>query len=230
MALQLDTLFERDAAGRLRAVRSTAPVPVPRVFLGRTLDGNVWAVRRDLPRSLAAQLDALLACEPVPVVLDGTPPQVEAELRARLAEHAPALLRWQGPAFRFPAESPASAADPLRPALARADAAGLARFAPLADDALDAIEPCVLALDADDRPVAACHAARRGERACEAGVETLPEARGRGHARAVVAAWARAVRAGGREPLYSTSWDNLASRGVARSLGLIPYGEDWHLT
>ena len=30
-------------------------------------------------------------------------------------------------------------------------------------------------------------------------------------------------------PLYSTSWDNEASRAVARRLGLLLIGEDWHL-
>jgi predicted GNAT family acetyltransferase len=60
-------------------------------------------------------------------------------------------------------------------------------------------------------------------------VETLEGYRGRGHAPAAVAAWARAVRATGRIPLYSTSWDNLASQAVARKLGLIPYGADFSL-
>jgi hypothetical protein len=38
--------------------------------------------------------------------------------------------------------------------------------------------------------------------------------------------WARAVRALGAEPLYSTSWQNAASRAVARKLGLVLYGTD----
>jgi hypothetical protein len=34
------------------------------------------------------------------------------------------------------------------------------------------------------------------------------------------------VRRENRIPLYSTSWDNAASRGVARRLGLVLYGAD----
>jgi hypothetical protein len=63
----------------------------------------------------------------------------------------------------------------------------------------------------------------------EAGVETAAASR-RGHAPAVVAAWAAAVRALGAEPLYSTSWQNSASRAVARKLGLVPCGRDLHIT
>ncbi|HZS91689.1 MAG TPA: GNAT family N-acetyltransferase, partial [Chloroflexota bacterium] len=46
---------------------------------------------------------------------------------------------------------------------------------------------------------------------------------------AVVAGWARAIRASGRIPLYSTSWDNHASQAVARKLGLVQYGTDLSL-
>ena len=67
-------------------------------------------------------------------------------------------------------------------------------------------------------------------RAHEAGVETAAECRGRGHAAAVVARWAAAVREQGAEPLYSTSWRNKASRAVARKLGLVPVGRDLHIT
>ena len=63
----------------------------------------------------------------------------------------------------------------------------------------------------------------------EAGVETSASARGRGFPPAVVAAWARAVRELGAEPLYSTSWENTASQAVARKLGLIPYAADYWL-
>ncbi len=45
--------------------------------------------------------------------------------------------------------------------------------------------------------------------------------------RAAVAAWAAHVRAAGLLPLYSTSWDNHASQGLARSLGFDLYGEDF---
>jgi predicted GNAT family acetyltransferase len=64
----------------------------------------------------------------------------------------------------------------------------------------------------------------------EAGVETVPLFRGRGYARAVVAAWSAAVRALGAEPLYSTTWQNMASRAVARALGLVAVGRDLHIT
>jgi predicted GNAT family acetyltransferase len=74
-----------------------------------------------------------------------------------------------------------------------------------------------------------CFSARNTPVAAEAGVDTVEEFRGRGYAPAVVAAWARAVRQEGRVPLYSTSWDNLASRSVARKLGLVMYGADFSL-
>jgi hypothetical protein len=38
------------------------------------------------------------------------------------------------------------------------------------------------------------------------------------------------VRELGRMPLYSTSWDNTASRALARSLGLVQYGATLQLT
>lgn len=45
--------------------------------------------------------------------------------------------------------------------------------------------------------------------------------------RALVAAWARRVRQQDAVPLYSTSWDNLASQAVARSLGAHLLGADF---
>jgi len=57
-------------------------------------------------------------------------------------------------------------------------------------------------------------------------VVTVEAFRGRGFASAVVAAWANAVRESDRVPLYSTSWENAASRAVATKLGLTLYGAD----
>jgi predicted GNAT family acetyltransferase len=75
----------------------------------------------------------------------------------------------------------------------------------------------------DGFAVSLCFSARLTKRAAAAGVKTLEGYRGHGYAPAAVAAWADAIRATGRIPLYDTSWENDASQAVARKLGLIQY-------
>ncbi|HRV96047.1 MAG TPA: GNAT family N-acetyltransferase, partial [Anaerolineae bacterium] len=87
------------------------------------------------------------------------------------------------------------------------------------------MQPCAAIIE-NDQIVSLCWSSRLSALAAEAGVETLPEFRGRGYASAVVAGWAKAVQQSGRRPLYSTSWDNVASQNVAKKLGLVFYGED----
>ncbi|HVG44817.1 MAG TPA: GNAT family N-acetyltransferase [Longimicrobium sp.] len=87
-----------------------------------------------------------------------------------------------------------------------------------------------MAVVEDGRAVAVCSSVRITDAAREAGVETAPGFRGRGHAARAVAAWAVAVRRMGAIPLYSTSWSNAASQGVARKLGLRMFGADLHIT
>jgi RimJ/RimL family protein N-acetyltransferase len=81
-----------------------------------------------------------------------------------------------------------------------------------------------------DTAVSICFCARLNPQAAEAGVETTEAARGYGYASAAVAGWAAAMRQHGVIPLYSTSWANVASQGVARKLGMVCYGEDWSIT
>ena len=101
---------------------------------------------------------------------------------------------------------------------------------PWLEEAFHALAPVVVAFEAG-QPAAVCHSPRgRTALAAEAGVETLEPFRGRGLATAAVACWARAVQRTGRLALYSTSWENAASRAVARRLAARPYGEDWHVT
>jgi hypothetical protein len=46
----------------------------------------------------------------------------------------------------------------------------------------------------------------------------------------VTAGWALQVRSLGAVAMYSTSWENAASQGVARNLRLVQYGADFHIT
>ena len=101
-------------------------------------------------------------------------------------------------------------------------------FAWLADE-LTVRHP-VMAMVVDGMAVSVCFSARSTSAASEAGVETLPQHRGRRYAGAVTVAWADAVRRQGRIPLYSTSWTNHASCRVAARLGLIQYATDFHVT
>jgi predicted GNAT family acetyltransferase len=88
----------------------------------------------------------------------------------------------------------------------------------------------VMAIIQDGYPVSVCFSARQSLVAAEAGLETASGYRGRGYGPRVVAAWALAVRASGRTPLYSTNWSNAASRAVAQKLGLVAYAASWSIS
>ncbi len=221
---QIATLFRLDGAGRLLAVNEPGDPPAPRLFLGRTTVGNRWHLRHDLPATLCDELASILAAEPIAADL-AAPPITAAALRAALAAHAPLTNEWSGPAWHFPEVLPSQA-----PAVMLLDdAAPLRRTFPGWAADFTTSRPGA-AIVREGEAVAVCFSSRTSAHAAEAGVNTLPEWRGRGYARAVVFAWAGAVRAAGRTPLYSTSWDNAASRAVARGLGLRLYAADFHLT
>lgn len=225
--LHLDALFLHDERGRMVARNALDPEPVPRFFLGRTADGNRWRVRDDVPDDVAARLDALCQHEPAPADLR-EPPRHDARYREALAGHGPVTEAWSGPAYRFPASLPPAATNVIP--LTRDNATLLQGrdLEPWLED-IGRSEPLV-ALVREGRALSVCGSVRITPDAHEAGVETSADARGHGEAVAAVAAWARAVREHGAEPLYSTSWDNAASRAVARKLALIPYAADYHLT
>lgn len=50
-----DVLLTRDTQGRLTTTRDPTPRPAPRLFLGRSGDGDVWALRRDLDAATSGQ-------------------------------------------------------------------------------------------------------------------------------------------------------------------------------
>lgn len=228
--LQAEALFTHDAHGRIIRVNEPGGDPAPRFFLGRTAEGNVWRVRHDVPPDIAHDLESLAAREPVSSDLESPPAHLDA-IVAALDRHQPASVGVAGPAFRFPDALPATPPNVVRLTFANRD---LLREMP---DWASGIEseaefeewgPCFVAVE-DGIAGSICASVRLTDRAAEAGLETHERYRGRGHAASVVAAWARAIRDTGRISLYSTSWDNHASRAVARKLGLITYGSDLSL-
>lgn len=226
MAAHVRALFTHDARSRLLSVNEPGGgPPAPRLFFGRTRRGNLWRFRADLPDALAEQLEALCRDEPVGEEWRSPPRHASAYVRL-LEAHASVRKTEAGPAYRF-ADYP----EPVRPPLALTEGdAGVLQggFAELVAELPD-WQP-FLALTDGGRAVSVCRSVRITPEAHEAGVETLPDFRRRGCAEDVVAGWALRVRSLGAEPLYSTSWENAASRALARKLRLVEYGADFHIT
>ncbi len=224
MAIYADTGFTYDARGRM--LRTNEPREeerrlAPRLFLGSTMAGHVVRFGAAVPDALARRLVAIIDRQPLVGNLH-TPPAALAVVREALARHAPVMAEDGGPAYRFPA-SIARPGEAVQ--LTDANRELVRDTYPWLYDELADWQPC-FAVVRDGAAVSVCFSSRIGAEAAAAGVETLPDFRGRGYATAVTAAWGTAVREAGRIPLYSTAWDNLASQGVARRAGLIIFGAD----
>lgn len=228
MSIHLGALFTCDPESRLLFVNEPgiAIAPAPLLFLGRTRTANIWRFRADLPDSLSQELDLLCRDEPaVRTEFNEMPRHAERYMRL-LERHTPIKGVSNGPAYYFsedinPSSQPVDVTEKhamrLRPGFEEL-------IAELAD-----WQPFV-ALIVDGHAVSVCRSVRITPEAHEAGVETLPDFRGRGYAVDVAAAWARRVRARGAIPLYSTSWENEASQAVARKLHLACYGADFSIS
>jgi RimJ/RimL family protein N-acetyltransferase len=151
----------------------------------------------------------------------------EATYRKLLEDHAPVEQVSAGPAYWLPTPlaAPAEQSLALDASTAHLLRGGLEDWIPDVPHQ----RPFHVAL-ADDHAVAVCASVRITPAAHEAGVETLPAYRRRGHALTAVAGWANAVAALGALPLYSTSWENEASQGVAARLGARLIGADFYVT
>lgn len=225
MRLHVEAEFTHDAAGDLVATNEPAAAPAPRFFLGQTAQGVVVRFRRDVPSGRRRALESALEEQTLsPAQLDQ--PLDPTPFEHILSEDAPIQHASVGLAYRFPrslAHTPGTRllSDATNAALLHSL---LSAWAP--DITLSAP---LLAFIVDGKAVAVCGSVRITPQAHEAGLETAAPFRRLGFGKAVVAAWSSAVRALGSEPVYSTTWQNDASRAVARSLGLMPVGRDLHI-
>jgi RimJ/RimL family protein N-acetyltransferase len=227
--LQINTLYESNAAGRLLCVNEPGPEgtrpPAPRFFMGRTTTGNLWRYRHDLPDAVIAQLEPLCRAEPLADNLADLPQNYGA-IKAVLQAHAPIQNEYRGPNYWLPLDPPV----PNHIVLISAANRHLVErhFAWVIKEEPYIYGPVTAAI-VQKQAVSLCFCSRIPGEATEAGLETVVDYRRQGHAVAVVAAWAAAVRQTGCLPLYSTGWANLASQAVARKVGAVGYGEDWSL-
>lgn len=222
-----DVLFDVDAHGRLVRLNEPGDEPPPRLFLARgRRTQRIW-FRTDVPAATAE------ACRRIARGLprwDGQPSSgaIYDGLRAVLAGDEPITEERCGPAYRF-GEHVDLHVDAEVTVIDEGSAHLLEPHFPYTRSVLAARGP-VAGVIIDGRVVAACFSARRRPTAAEAGVATEEPYRGRGLAPLVVSAWRELVERAGGQPLYSTSWDNVASRAVAAKLRLIEYAETFSLT
>lgn len=233
LELHVRTLFTHDAAGKLVAINEPRARPASRFCLGWTARGVIWRVRHDLPGGLVDRLGELVAATSIDEDVAQLPSCLP-EVRAALSEHGPITGEGSGPEYCFPDMLAETAGAAAVSAGAADDAAGvvavtadnahvLSRWLPeWLPDVAEQLPIAAVLVDGDAVSICAC--ARLPGRATHAGVETHPAFRGRGHAVAATAAWARAIRGRGIIPLYGTSWSNRASQRVAAKVGLVRYG------
>ena len=216
--LHLHTLFLLDCAGRIVGTREPVPEPGPRFALIRGRTSCVWAVRTDVPQGIAGELDGLARVEP-PVAGFREAPVHAERYRSLVGGEV-----YAGPAFSFPK----TVEQPDTTVYVNALPLFVRHLSGWTAAEIPGRSPIVAVVE-DGHAVSVCFCARRSKKAAEAGLETAEAFRGRGFGPQVTAAWALAVRASGRVPFYSTSWENGASLAVARKLGLEVYARGWSL-
>jgi hypothetical protein len=222
ITLHVEALYTHDARSKLLRINEPGGGgPADRFFLGRTKEGNLWRFGSDLSDSLVEKLEAMCKQEPIIQDLQTKPLHFETYLQLLEPQHL-----WSGPAYYFTSEVESSRAVTVitgqNTDLLQGDFENLIPEIPL-------WQPFVAVVE-NNQAVSVCRSVRITPKAHEAGLETLSEFRGRGYAKDVVAAWATQVRKLGALPMYSTSWDNKASRAVARKLNLTMYGTDFSVS
>ncbi len=219
--LHLENICDFDELGRLTVERTGGSGrPSPRFRLVLAAAAHRWFCRADIEDALAEELNALAAREPVTGTIPAWPQHREAYRDLLGASEDD---EYGGPAFVLP-ERPLP--DGRAMELGEADRPLLKRHMGGWARDFEASRPFGAVVEGG-AVVSACGNARRLSAAVEAGVETVEAHRGRGYARAATAVWASAIRREGMVPLYSTSWDNVASQRIAASLGAVQYAVDY---
>lgn len=230
--IHLNTLFILDNKGRIVSTREPGAKRGPLFSLVRSVTCCAWAIRADLPHDVSRELDRLAQEEPPAFDLHDAPVHAHRYLallegRGGAGREAAVNIRQEdGPALSFPE----TLERPTDVVIVENERLLDHNFRGWIPGEIAAGRRPVFSIVEEGHPVSICFCARNSEAAAEAGVETAEAFRGRGFGPRVTAAWALAIRASGRVPLYSTAWSNAASLSVARKLGLKAYASTWSLS
>lgn len=211
----LSAMFRHDEDGRLTG-------GAPQVHILRTVGQVFVRCHADLPDQTAERIEALAHG---PRGKPGAWAEEYARSVSLIAKVADVTAVRAGPLYAFPERL----AEPSDCVVVDARNRSLLRGA--LDEWIDdsGSGSVMVAALSGGRAVSVCASVRVSEGAHCAGVETAPGYRGRGFAQQAVVGWAQRVRAQGAEPFYATTFDNLASQRLARSLGLDLVGSEFSI-
>ncbi|WP_458126012.1 GNAT family N-acetyltransferase [Paenibacillus sp. Z3-2] len=216
LKIQASTLYTINEQQRLLSINEPGGGKAPALFIGMTSAGSLIYYHEQLPPDLTDELGR-----------DSELPLDIPKLIRKVETFEPVSHVWMGPAYAFPETS----GDWNRNVqlIGQEQRYMLAEHLPELTDHVHEKWP-VAAYVIDDSAVAVCCSARVSSHGTEASLYTATGFRGHGYAAETVKCWQYYVRESGRVPIYSTSWDNLASQHVARKLGLIQFGVDFSIT
>ncbi|MFC9707439.1 GNAT family N-acetyltransferase [Paenibacillus sp. NPDC056933] len=216
MKIQADTLYMMDDQHRLLSINEPDGGQAPALFIGITSAGQCSYYHEQLPSNLINELGC-----------DAELPLDISKLIQRVGTFRPVKSVWMGPAYTFPEKC--GEWHPNVQLIGNHCTFRLEEHFPELIEQLHEKMP-VAAYVIEDSAVAVCCSARVSAQGAEASLYTAPSFRGQGYAAEAVKCWQVHVKESGRIPIYSTSWDNIASQTVARKLGLIQFGVDFSIT
>jgi len=216
MNIQADTLYTMDDRKRLLRINEPDGGQAPALFIGITSAGPCSFYHEQLPSSLIEKLG----------YETGFPLDIPKLIRS-VETFKPVKSVWMGLAYAFPEKC-----GQWHPNVQLIDPHHTFQLAEHFPDFIELPyeKMPVAAYVIEDSAVAVCCSARVSTQGAEASLYTAPDFRGRGYAAEAVKCWQHHVKESGRIPIYSTSWDNVASQNVARKLGLLQFGVDFSIT
>ncbi|WP_340401216.1 GNAT family N-acetyltransferase [Paenibacillus sp. FSL H8-0079] len=216
LKIQANTLYTINEQQRLLSINEPGGGQAPAIFIGMTSAGSLTYYHEQLPPNLMAELGK-----------DSELPLDIPKLIRKVETFESVNRVWMGPAYSFP--ETLDEWDLKVQLIGHEQRYLLAEHFPELTDHSHEKSP-VAAYVIEGSAVAVCCSARVSVHGAEASLYTAPGYRGHGYAAETVKCWQYDVKKRGRMPIYSTSWDNLASQHVARKLGLIQFGVDFSIT